>query len=346
MLFAAKAAVAASVAWLLVPVVPFADAKYAYYAPVGAVISMYPTLARSARSGLQTLIGLAIGLAIGLSLGIGLLILGVPAVVVIGLVAGLGVLLGGLRVLGVGRDWIPITALFVLLVGGGGGAEDYSLSYLINLGFGIAIGVAVNLIVFPPLSLRKASRRLTVLRDMVANHMRELADAFAHGAQHDEQLRAATDRLSATAAAVRTEVQEATESRRGNPRSRGQGGQDDENYRRMRALERTVFFVRDLADVLLLLGREDTTGDIADDDTASRARRELVTAIERAAALVEAPTNAEGSHETMVAADSAVDALVHALDEHAAGQPSAVADTLAATVAIRRIIEASRPFVE
>jgi hypothetical protein len=325
--------------------VPFADQKYAYYAPVGAVISMYPTLARSARSGLQTLIGLAIGIAIGLGLGIGLLLAGVPSAVVVGLVAGFGMLLGGLRLLGVGRDWITLTALFVLLVGGGG-AEDYSLSYLINVGFGILVGVVINLLVVPPLFLRKAAQTLTMLRDMVAHHMRELADAFAHGAQNDDDLRAATDRLAATAAAVRGEVQEANESRRGNPRSRGQGGQAEENYRRMRALERTVFFVRDLADVLLLIEQAESTGDVADGDLEGRARRQLVSAIERAAALVEAPVNSKGSRDLMVAADSAIDSLVHSLDEHAGGQPSEVANALAATVTIRRIIEASRPFVE
>jgi len=345
LLLAAKAAVAASAAWLLVPLVPFADAKYEYYAPVGVVISMYPTLARSAWSGLQTLIGLAIGIAVGLGLGIEMLILGVPSVVVVGVVAGVGMLLGALRVLGVGRDWIAITALFVLLVGGGG-ADDYSLSYLINLGFGMAIGVAVNLLVFPPLSLRKASERLSTLRDMVAGHLRDLADAFTHGAQGSEQLDVAMDRLVATADAVRTEVREANESGKGNPRGRGHRGQDEENYGRMRALERTIFFVRDLADVLATLEHVETVADPSADDFSALARRDLATAIERTADLVATPKGSEGSEDRLIAADNAVELLVHSLDEHAAGQPSAVANDLAATVALRRIIEASRPFVE
>ncbi len=55
LLLAAKTAVAAALAWYLAPFVPFAQSEYSYYAPLGVLVSMYPTVARSASSGVQAL---------------------------------------------------------------------------------------------------------------------------------------------------------------------------------------------------------------------------------------------------------------------------------------------------
>ncbi len=66
LLLAAKTAAAAALAWYLAPLVPLAQSEYSYYAPLGVLVSMYPTVARSASSGAQAVVGLALGIGLGL----------------------------------------------------------------------------------------------------------------------------------------------------------------------------------------------------------------------------------------------------------------------------------------
>ncbi len=65
---AGKAALAAGIAWSVAPFIPGPAANYPYYAPFGALICMYPTVAGSAKQGLQSLVGLAVGVGLAFSL--------------------------------------------------------------------------------------------------------------------------------------------------------------------------------------------------------------------------------------------------------------------------------------
>jgi uncharacterized membrane protein YgaE (UPF0421/DUF939 family) len=143
---AAKAALAAGLAFFLAPFMPGSAADYPYYAPLGALVSMYHNVAGSVRQGLQTLVGLAMGI------GLAFLLVNVsdPSPVTVAVFMGFGVLLSGLPHLGSGRDWIPTAALLVLLVGGRN-PDDFSFGYLIQMGAGVAVGITVNFLVFPPL---------------------------------------------------------------------------------------------------------------------------------------------------------------------------------------------------
>ncbi|WP_224786095.1 aromatic acid exporter family protein [Microbacterium caowuchunii] len=337
LVLAAKTAVAAAIAWYLAPWVPFADADYSYYAPLGVLVSTYSTLADSARSGAQTLLGLAMGIALGFG-GITVVALGGPGVVAVGLVVGVGVALGGIRALGAGREWIAMAGLFVLLLGGRD-ADGFSSSYLVTMAFGVVVGVTVNLLVFPPLYVQRASVRLSALRDEVAARMREMADAVAGGSIDSDELQQAMEELSATVGQVAVEVREGDRSRRGNPRGRRHREDQDRNTQRMRALERTAFFARDLADVLI----EQT--DRADPAVSGTVRDLLARAIQAAAELVATPAGADGGAERLDAAHTALSEYLHALDERPDAAPSGVAEELTAARCIRRIIDASRPFV-
>jgi len=325
LLLAAKTAFAASVAWLLAPHLPFIDAHYSYYAPLGAVISMYPTLISSVRTGLQALFGLAVGAG----LAFGVLALGGPRVVGVALVVGVGVLVSGVRFLGAGRSWVPITALFVLLIGGPQ-ADQYSWNYLVHMIFGVLVGVVVNVLILPPLYLRRASARLDTLRDHVAGHLREIAQWVRDGTDDDHDWASGVDRLNDTARQVRDAVQEADESRRGNPRGRRAGGTIDLDYRRLRALERTLFFVRDLNEVLA--------------ETHPLDDGELPQALDSVAALVASPVQGDESPDRLAEAEESIAELQRALDRHA-DSPSNVANDMAVTVALGHIVDASRPFV-
>lgn len=117
LLLVAKTALAVGIAWLVAPHMPGVVNDYPYYAPLGALISMYPTLMGSVRSGLQTILGLAagIGLATVVILTVGPTWWSIPAVV------GVAVLFSGTGWFGAGREYVPMAALFVLIIGGAEG---------------------------------------------------------------------------------------------------------------------------------------------------------------------------------------------------------------------------------
>ena len=114
LLLVAKTALAVGLAWTLAPHMPGVTDEYPYYAPLGALVSMYPTLMGSVRSGLQTLLGLATGIALAaiVVLTVGPTWWTIPAVV------GIGVLVSGTGWFGAGREYVPMAALFVLIIGG------------------------------------------------------------------------------------------------------------------------------------------------------------------------------------------------------------------------------------
>ena len=64
LLLVGKTALAVGLAWSIAPHMPGVVDDYPYYAPLGALVSMYPTLLGSVRSSLQTLFGLATGIAL------------------------------------------------------------------------------------------------------------------------------------------------------------------------------------------------------------------------------------------------------------------------------------------
>jgi hypothetical protein len=334
LLLAGKTALAACIAWALAPLMPFTDDKYSYYAPLGAVISMYPTLFRSVRSSVQTLLGLAVGVG----LAIGALTIGGPRIVGIALVVGIGVLLASIPALGVGRDWVPITALFVLLIGGPN-ADRYSSNYLVHVLLGILVGIIVNIVIFPPLYVRDASSRLDGLRDMVAEQLRAAAAAI-NAADGDDGLPSAA-RLEDTARDVRDAVREADESRKGNLRGRRSGDVLPESYERLRALEHTSFFVRDLIDIVDRIVERDDSGGPSKDVVDER----LPAAINAVADLVASGVRDSGSAERLADAENQVEAVYRGVDDAEDATPSRSADVLTATVSLRRIIDASRPFV-
>ncbi len=144
LLLAAKAALAATIAWTLAKYAPGVAADYPYYAPLGAIVAMRTTVFAGLRAGLQTLVGITLGILIA---GFTMLI-GDPGVIAVALAVGLGVLVSGFRILGEGYSWVPMAALFVLLVGGAN-AEGYSFAYVVQMAIGVGIGLAVNLTVVP-----------------------------------------------------------------------------------------------------------------------------------------------------------------------------------------------------
>lgn len=337
---AIRTAIAASIAWYLAPFVPFAEAEYSYYAPLGVLVSMYPTLARSARSGGQALLGLALGIALGIG-GIALTWLGSPGIIALGLVVGIGVWLGGIEQLEAGRDWIAMAALFVLLLGGPT-PDSYSISYLVTMAFGVIIGLVVNLVLFPPLYLQQAASRLSTLRDAGAAHLHGMADAVEADQLEKTHLHGIVRELRETETQVAGAVEDADESSRGNPRARRRSEDRELNRQRLGALERMTFSIRELADVLERAHDRDTGPEAA--------QALLAEAIHRVADLVAQPPHSDSGAERLTAAERALERYTSSIDDAAGGAerealPSDVAEEITAAVCLRRIIDASRPLV-
>lgn len=134
-----KASVAAGLAWLLAgPLGGLAD-PYSYYAPLGAVVATSTTAARSLRETVQALASITFGAATAL------VALAVPAPRLLALVlaTGVGVWVGCCHLLGRRSSWVPITALFVLLVGNAH-PWHYALGYASLTAAGTVVGIAVD----------------------------------------------------------------------------------------------------------------------------------------------------------------------------------------------------------
>lgn len=340
LLLAAKAAVAAAVAWYLAPFVPFADNEYSYYAPLGALVSMYPTLAGSARAGVQALSGLGIGIALGLG-GLGLVLWGAPAVLSIALVIAAGIVVGGVRALGVGGDWVAIAGLFVLLLGGKA-ADEFSLSYLFTMAFGILVGVITHLIVFPPLYLQKASTRLSALSEATTAVLRRLADELTREQPSAVEVDKATHELIPMRGSVAEEVGMARESAKGNPRGRRARRARDLMERRMHALQRTTDACIELSAVLVRAHDAEAFPDEA-------IRRSLAEAVRACGDLVEAPADDADATQKVTRAAETLDESIMQLNRHpsrAGGPDYSLAYAYNAAVCVRSIVDACGDFVK
>lgn len=216
LLLAVKAAIAAGLAWPIAQFLPGTVDEYSYYAPLGALLSMMPTLMGSLRASLQTVVGLGVG--IGLAWVV--IETPLPGSVSVPLAVGIGVLLGGLRGLGVGRDYVAITALFVLVIGGSQ-AGDYSLGYLIQMGVGMAIGLIVNIVIAPPLRFRESADEISALRREIAHNLESMSESLVEKwpPEHQDWFEGVKS-LHDSLRAAEPILDDASESRRMNPRAR------------------------------------------------------------------------------------------------------------------------------
>lgn len=249
---------------------------------------------------------------------------------------GIGILLGGIDALGAGRDWVALAALFVLLIGGPS-ADEFSLSYLLTMGFGVVVGVATNLLIAPPLYLRRASDQLTALKNAVCAALRDAADAL--DADSPSTPDASRDALAAKLSAVSEQVRIAEESSRGNPRSRRHRAERRMNARRLDALKSSTHATVELIDLLTRAGDE---GAIP-----AEMRRTLAEAVRASADIVESHPSDERYEARLDDAAAELDGAAAQLDQHAPDGPPPVRSrgyAYASLVQVRRIVEASRRF--
>jgi uncharacterized membrane protein YccC len=246
LLLAIKTSIAVGFAWLLAGLIPGAAEEYPYYAPLGALISMSPTLMSSLKRGAQTLASLAIGIL----LATGVILLSAPSVLTISVVVGVGMLIAGSRRLGTGAEYVPTAALFVLIIGGQN-ADEYSIGYLVQMSVGIAVGLIVNVAILPPLNFSGAALRLGEFRSQLSSHLHDIGNALVESwPPKHEDWASRSGTLIETVDRVREAVTEADESRKLNPRAKFHHRDLEQDYEDLSSLETVTFHVRDLTEVL------------------------------------------------------------------------------------------------
>lgn len=333
---AAKAALAAGLAFLIAPSMPGSAADYPYYAPLGALVVMYENVAGSMRQGLQTLVGLGLGIGLAFML----VSLGKPSPLTVAVVMGLGILLAGLPRLGAGRDWIPTAALLVLLVGGHN-PDDFSFGYLLQMGVGVAVGIGVNLLVFPPLHFNAMAVSLAEFRRALAQQLSDMGDAVEEKwpPEHKDWSRR-SEELAQSARALRAAVERADASRQANPRRKLHPRNVDLDYRDLRDLEKITFYVQDMTEVLAdVIWDEDEPFIIP-----LPYSQPLADALSAVSALILAAQTEDSAQlqEFGKRADSAIEALAQQItsDEVSPDVPSAAESIL---LSLHRILRVVRP---
>lgn len=241
-----KAALAAALAWLAVqPLWGVAD-DYPYYAPLGAVIAVTTTVAGSVRESVQGVLAIFAGAALALAA----VLTPLPTVAELALVVAVGTALSAWPRFGNKASWVPISALFVLIIGRGD-ALDYAIAYLGLTGLGAVIGIALN-IAFPPLVLTPVADSTNRLRGLLAEQLDDLAD----GLRRDEPLTAEQWKrreksIRPTTEEMQRVVGHAADSRRANWRARRWDERAQRRYQHARALQQVAFLIEDLTTLVV-----------------------------------------------------------------------------------------------
>jgi uncharacterized membrane protein YgaE (UPF0421/DUF939 family) len=204
---------AAVLAWVL--------ARHAFHiaqpflAPWAALLTVHLTVYRTFRRGAQqvaaTVLGVLLAFAVGAFLGVSALSLALALL--------LALLAGAIRGLRAESTTAAVTALVVLTTGYSNDGHML-LSRLLDTGIGIAVGMLVNMLVWPPLRDRVAAGRVDAIDNDLGGLLCEMAGALRDGCSREkaEEWIARSHELDEDIDDATGVVRQARESGRLNPR--------------------------------------------------------------------------------------------------------------------------------
>jgi uncharacterized membrane protein YgaE (UPF0421/DUF939 family) len=301
---AVRAALAAGLAWQVAVLVP-AFAGYAYYAPLGAVIAVHPTVVDSASAAWRTVLAMLAGFA--LAVGVSELTRDVADALTIALIVALAIAVEQWQLWREAASWVSFAAVLMLTVGASDPAA-YAVRYAGLTLLGAAIGVLVTTLLFPPMQLTVAVRQVDAVRELLAEHLDRIATGLRRSelpepgewelAAHDLGL--ALERMRAAEAVVER-------ARRANPRARRWHGTADSIREQSRALDRVAVLVDDLTTLVVQFQPHRHGLDRVDGATGWV----LADALEGLAGVVRIPYHATDTEPD--ARDAAIDTAVDAL---------------------------------
>jgi uncharacterized membrane protein YgaE (UPF0421/DUF939 family) len=244
-----RAALAAGLSWQAAVLLPPALSDHAYYAPLGAIVAVHPTVADSASAAWRTVLAMLLGFV--LAVAVYELVPLRPEALTIALIVALAIGLEQWRLLREQASWVSFAAVLMITVG-----TDDPAAYVVRYGgltlLGAAVGVLVTTLLFPPLQLTTAVRRISRTRELLAAHLEEIAAGLRTGripsaeqwAEHTRELGRALDGMRSAEAQVER-------ARRANPRARHWQGTAASIREQSRALDRVAVLVDDLTTLVV-----------------------------------------------------------------------------------------------
>lgn len=240
-----KAAVAVAIAWAVVLPIPGIGDKYPYYAPLGALIAVSGTVPGSVREAGKVLAAILLGAPIAWVIDLAFS----TNVATLAAVVALATLLSRWSWLGAEASWAPVSALFVMIVGGGQ-PSTYVAAYVGFITLGAAIGLAVDL-ALPSLPLNATQSAVTRLRSTLAEQLDHLAEGLL--GEEPPTAEEWTERrldVASLAQQTRAMVDHTEEARRANWRARRWQSTAERQFRQAQALERLATLVQDMTAVV------------------------------------------------------------------------------------------------
>lgn len=241
----AKAATAVAIAWAVVLPIPGIGDKYPYYAPLGALIAVSGTVPGSVRGAAKVMAAILLGAPIAW-----LFDLAFPTnIATLAAVVALATLVSRWSWLGSQAGWAPVSALFVMIIGGGQ-PSGYVAAYVGFTALGAVIGLAVDL-ALPSLPLNATQAVVTRLRTTLAEQLDYLAGGLLHeGPPSGEEWEKRRFDIASLTGEARQMVDHTAEARRVNWRARRWRSDADLQYQQAQALERLASLVEEMTTVV------------------------------------------------------------------------------------------------
>jgi uncharacterized membrane protein YgaE (UPF0421/DUF939 family) len=305
-----RAAIAAGLAWQVAVLLPPVLSEYAYYAPLGAVIAVHPTIADSAGAAWRTVLAIVMGFA--LAVGVYQLTRAVPNALTIALIVAAAVAVEQWKLLREQASWVSFAAVLMLTLG----LDDpqaYALRYAGLTLLGAAIGVLVTTVLFPPLLLTRAVEQIARTRAVLAEHLGDIATTLRDGhVPVPAEWAAREARLDRELDLMRGAERQVERARRANPRARRWQGQAAGIRDESRVVDRVAVLVDDLTSLVVEFQPHRRGVDLVDAATG----RVLADALDGLAGVVRTPhhttdgTTPDERDERIAAAVTALDRLV------------------------------------
>ncbi len=214
----AKTVLAAVVAWVVA--VDVLHLSQAFMAPWAALLTVQATVFGTVRGGRQQAAASVLGVLIAFGawrlMGLGVASLGVAVLV--------GLIVGSVR--GVRAETTTAATAVVVLTTGYLNNGNMLVARLEDTGIGIAVGLLVNLLVWPPLRDRGAARRIDAIDDRVGELLADMAAQLSDGAEDVDSWITRTGELGNDVNRAWRVLAEARESGRFNPRRATAGRMD------------------------------------------------------------------------------------------------------------------------
>jgi uncharacterized membrane protein YgaE (UPF0421/DUF939 family) len=244
-----RAAVAAGLAWQVAVLLPPVMSNYAYYAPLGAVIAVHPTVADSASAAWRSVLAILTGFA--LAVAVYELTRVVPNALTVALIVALAVLIEQWQLWKEQASWVSFAAVLMLTVGLDD-PDTYVLRYAGLTLLGAAIGVLVTTVLFPPLQLTRAVAQIARTRAVLAAHLQDIAETLRHGLIPDPtEWTARNHHLDRELDRMRAAEAQVERARRANPRARRWQGRAADIREESRTVDRTAVLVDDLTSLVV-----------------------------------------------------------------------------------------------